>query len=86
MDTSILTTKPGSETVATKQGKTVGDSHAVGKVDSREQKPTNPGAPKAPVAKSDRKAAPRIKDITVTVKDTEPTAQGKFVLRPPSQA
>lgn len=61
MDTLLLTTTASSETVATKKGKTVGDSPATGKVD------------RPPAAKRDRKAAPATKDAPVTVKDAQPT-------------
>lgn len=66
MDTLHLTTKPDSDTAATKPGKTGRDGQPAGKVD------------KAPTAKRDRKATPVTKDASMTVTD-EPTGEGRTV-------
>jgi hypothetical protein len=76
MDTSrIVTTSGSSETPTAKQVKTVSRGSASGKAQSGNRKPTKPGAPRAPVAKSDRKAESVTKDVPVTVNDIKPTAE-----------
>lgn len=76
MDTSrIVTTSGSSETPTAQQVKTASSGPASGKAQSGARKPTTPGAPKAPVAKADRRVESVTKDVTVTVKDSKPTAQ-----------
>jgi hypothetical protein len=76
MDTSIIGTKSSAkETPTVEPVKIVNREQTSGKVGSGAKKTSNPGTPKAPVGKSDRKAESVTKDVTVTPKDTEPTAE-----------